>query len=301
MGNKVTTNSALDVVYPMNVKQRVDHLISGYIRLNYLNKKEKTAKIWRSCYNFPIDLIKICVNYAGIDKHNDYDLIKSRTELQQEEKLIRRFVRRDGSYYSSTDCTEPYHYIPDIRIMLLGGGGVGKTALIIRLYTDKFLDEYDPTIDDSYRKSVVVDNRPVVLDIYDPSGQDEYSACTDIWMRELNLFVFVYSVTNRYTFEEIEILIERVQRVKEDIAWFGVIVGNKCDLESERQVSMEEGVNLALDHSNVKFYETSAKNKINNVEIFYECVRWYFYASDLYTKMTTDETETLKQCNCAIL
>ena len=120
-------------------------------------------------------------------------------------------------------------------------------------------------------------------------------------MREVNLFVFVYSITNRYTFEEIEILIERVLKVKEDMVWFGVIAGNKCDLKSSRQVSTKEGVNLALKHSNLRFYETSAKNKINNDEIFYECVRWYFYACDLYTKMTTHRQGTTRQCDCAIL
>ena len=54
----------------------------------------------------------------------------------------------------------------------MGGGGVGKSSLTIRLVTDNFLDEYDPTIEDSYRKQVSIDDKPVLLDILDTAGQE---------------------------------------------------------------------------------------------------------------------------------
>ena len=69
-------------------------------------------------------------------------------------------------------------------MVVLGSGSVGKSALTIRLVTQNFLEEYDPTIEDNYNKTVIVDNSSVHLDILDTAGQDEYSQMQDQWMRE---------------------------------------------------------------------------------------------------------------------
>jgi len=70
-------------------------------------------------------------------------------------------------------------------LKVLGSGAVGKSALTIRLVTDNFLDEYDPTIEDSYRKQAVIDNKVALLDILDTAGQDEFSSmqvcCLFLW------------------------------------------------------------------------------------------------------------------------
>ena len=64
--------------------------------------------------------------------------------------------------------------VPELNVIILGGGGVGKSALVIRLVTDNFLDEYDPTIEDSYHKTISVDQEAVLLDLLDTAGQEEY-------------------------------------------------------------------------------------------------------------------------------
>jgi len=65
----------------------------------------------------------------------------------------------------------------EYKIVVLGGGGVGKSALTIRLVTDNFLDEYDPTIEDSYRKQVLIDDRPALLDILDTLARRNFLPC----------------------------------------------------------------------------------------------------------------------------
>ena len=65
------------------------------------------------------------------------------------------------------------------RVVILGSGGVGKSALTIRLITDNFLEEYDPTIEDTYQKSLVVDGESTVLNVLDTAGQEEYSTMQD--------------------------------------------------------------------------------------------------------------------------
>ena len=69
--------------------------------------------------------------------------------------------------------------------MVVGGGGVGKSALTIQFSRNHFVDEYDPTIEgmyhlsltllDSYRKQCMIDNEVVLLDVLDTAGQEEYS------------------------------------------------------------------------------------------------------------------------------
>jgi len=89
----------------------------------------------------------------------------------------------------------------EYKIVVLGAGGVGKSALTIRLVTDNFLEEYDPTIEDSYRKSVIIDDQNALLDILDTAGQEEFSSMQDQWMREGKGFLLVYTITSRATFD----------------------------------------------------------------------------------------------------
>jgi GTPase KRas protein len=60
----------------------------------------------------------------------------------------------------------------EYKLVIVGGGGVGKSALTIQLIQGHFVDEYDPTIEDSYRKQVNIDNETCLLDILDTAGQE---------------------------------------------------------------------------------------------------------------------------------
>lgn len=66
-----------------------------------------------------------------------------------------------------------------VKVVVLGEGGVGKSALTIRLITDNFLEEYEPTIEDSYQRTIVVDGESVNLNVVDTAGQEEYSIMQD--------------------------------------------------------------------------------------------------------------------------
>jgi GTPase KRas protein len=162
--------------------------------------------------------------------------------------------------------------VRDYKIVVVGGGGVGKSALTIQLVQSHFVDEYDPTIEDSYRKQCVLDDEVVLLDVLDTAGQEEYSAMREQYMRTGQGFLLVYSVTSRMSFEEISSFHQQILRVKDEDEFPMVVVGNKCDLEGERQVSYEEGLELARKF-NCDFIETSAKQRINVEESFFSLVR----------------------------
>jgi len=163
-------------------------------------------------------------------------------------------------------------FLREYKLVVVGGGGVGKSCLTIQLIQSHFVDEYDPTIEDSYRKQCVIDEEVSLLDVLDTAGQEEYSAMREQYMRTGEGFLLVYSITSRQSFEEIMTFQQQILRVKDKDYFPIIVVGNKCDLEGERQVSKQEGESLARSFG-CKFIETSAKSRINVDNAFYDIVR----------------------------
>ncbi|KAN0099292.1 Ras family domain containing protein [Hyaloscypha variabilis] len=163
-------------------------------------------------------------------------------------------------------------FLREYKLVLVGGGGVGKTCLTIQLIQSHFVDEYDPTIEDNYRKQCVIDEEVALLDVLDTAGQEEYSAMREQYMRTGEGFMLVYSITSRQSFEEVLTFQQQILRVK-NLDYFPImVIGNKCDLENERQVSRQEGEALARSFG-CKYIETSAKSRINVDNAFYDMVR----------------------------
>lgn len=96
-------------------------------------------------------------------------------------------------------------------------------------------------LSDSYRKQCVIDDEVALLDVLDTAGQEEYSAMREQYMRTGEGFLLVYSITSRQSFEEITTFQQQILRVKDRDYFPMVVVGNKCDLEGEREVSRQGG------------------------------------------------------------
>eukprot|EP00732_Lithocolla_globosa_P004305 Lithocolla_globosa_v1_NODE_3914_length_1551_cov_49.851604.p2 type:complete len:186 gc:universal NODE_3914_length_1551_cov_49.851604:207-764(+) len=157
------------------------------------------------------------------------------------------------------------------RLVVLGDGGVGKTALTIQLCLNHFVETYDPTIEDSYRKQVVIDE-PCVLEVLDTAGQEEYTALRDQWIRDGEGFVLVYSIIARSTFDRVQRFRDQISRVKDTDDLALMLVGNKCDQAAEREVPTSEGEALAKTLK-CEFTEASAKTCVNVEKAFYSVVR----------------------------
>lgn len=65
-------------------------------------------------------------------------------------------------------------FLREYKLVVVGGGGVGKSALTIQFIQNQFPEEYDPTIEDSYRKQCLIDEEVALLDVLDTAGQEEY-------------------------------------------------------------------------------------------------------------------------------
>eukprot|EP01125_Pyxidicula_operculata_P017592 TRINITY_DN616_c0_g1_i1.p1 TRINITY_DN616_c0_g1~~TRINITY_DN616_c0_g1_i1.p1 ORF type:complete len:195 (-),score=43.18 TRINITY_DN616_c0_g1_i1:89-673(-) len=158
------------------------------------------------------------------------------------------------------------------QLVLVGIGGVGKSCLCIQFISGKFVDDYDPTLEDSYRKQVTVDDEVCILDIFDTAGQEVFSAVRDQYMRSGDGFLIVYSITVQESFDQAIELHQHILQVKDTDEVSVVLVGNKCDMSDSREVPVEKGKDLAAE-LNCPFFETSAKTNVNVKEIFESLVK----------------------------
>ena len=160
----------------------------------------------------------------------------------------------------------------EYKIVVFGAGAVGKSALTIQFVQGQFITDYDPTIEDSYKRPFNVDGESVQLDITDTAGQDDFAAMRTSYMRQGKGFILVYAIDDRASFEEIESFHKELIRTKSTQNVPCVICGNKCDLEDRRIVSKAEGEELAAK-LHCQFYETSALTNYNIQEVFLTLVR----------------------------
>eukprot|EP00095_Tigriopus_kingsejongensis_P003454 maker-scaffold13_size735724-snap-gene-2.19 protein:Tk03454 transcript:maker-scaffold13_size735724-snap-gene-2.19-mRNA-1 annotation:"gtp-binding protein rit2" len=164
--------------------------------------------------------------------------------------------------------------LPDqrYRLVVLGDGGVGKSALTLQYVQRNFLEYHDPTIEDAYVQRTTIDDQPCLLNILDTAGQAEFTAMREQYMRGGEGFIICYSITDRHSFLEAEEYRKLILKVRADDKVPVILVGNKIDLEHQRRVSTEEGEALAHKF-NCKFIETSAAHRRHVDEAFQILVR----------------------------
>ncbi|KAJ5068497.1 ras-like protein [Anaeramoeba ignava] len=155
-----------------------------------------------------------------------------------------------------------------LKIVVVGGGGVGKSALTIQFVHSKFIETYEPTIEDSYRRQVEIDTEVLLLEILDTAGQEEYAIIRDTHLRSGDGFMLVFSLTSKVSFQEISLLRDQIIKSKDSENLPILIVGNKSDLAKERKVDSKEAQALAKTY-NCQYIETSAKTRTNVDEAFF--------------------------------
>jgi len=189
------------------------------------------------------------------------------------------------------------------KVIMVGSGGVGKSALTLQFMYDEFVEDYEPTKADSYRKKVILDGEEVQIDILDTAGQEDYAAIRDNYFRSGEGFLCVFSITDDDSFQATQEFREQILRVKNDENISFLLVGNKCDLGERRKVSLEEAENRAQQWG-VPYIETSAKTRENVDKVFFDLMRDIRSRKMDETKTNTgkgkDKTKR-KKIKCSIL
>jgi len=185
------------------------------------------------------------------------------------------------------------------KVIMVGSGGVGKSALTLQFMYDEFVEDYEPTKADSYRKKVVLDGEEVQIDILDTAGQEDYAAIRDNYFRSGEGFLCVFSITEDESFQATQEFRDQILRVKNDENIPFLLVGNKSDLDEKRKVSLAEA-NARAQQWGVPYVETSAKTRDNVDKVFFDLMRKIAAQKAAENSVEKKEDIATKRC-CEIL
>jgi Ras-related protein Rab-8A len=149
-----------------------------------------------------------------------------------------------------------------IKLLMIGDSGVGKTCLLLRYANDSFSPTFITTIGIDFKiKNIQLDNKRIKLQIWDTAGQERFRTITTSYFRGAQGILLVYDVTDRNSFISIRNWVAQIQ-MHADVNVNKILIGNKCDCAEQRAISYAEGDSLATEY-NISFYETSAKQDVN--------------------------------------
>ena len=162
----------------------------------------------------------------------------------------------------------------DLKMILVGSSGVGKTNLINSLIGEKFQGITLATSSSTYVvKKIMINDKLYEVEIWDTAGQEKFYSLTKIFIKGAKLVIFVYDITQRKTFEEIDHWINTVNEVLEEKPVIG-LAGNKKDLYLKEEVNNEEGNEKAKEIGAI-FRLTSAKEGFGISDLFEELMYEY--------------------------
>ena len=167
-------------------------------------------------------------------------------------------------------------YDLSFKMIVIGDAGVGKSCLTAKATKDMFEETYSVTVGFEFMVfNVKINDTIVKLQIWDTSGQEIYRSLTGGFYRNASLAMMVYAIDNKESFNHIEYWLKEIKLLSNpDIKIF--LIGNKADLEEERQVQFNTAKTFKEENEINYFSEASAKNGINAKEVFIEAAKLLF-------------------------
>jgi small GTP-binding protein len=164
--------------------------------------------------------------------------------------------------------SDPEMSTKSYKVLLLGNSYVGKTCILLRFSEDTYKDDYEVTIGLNYRiKTLNIDNNPIRMQIWDTSGEEKFKAIAKNFYRGAHGVLLIYDICEKNSFLDVKSWIEQIIENTDNDNLVMILCGDKCDMEKERNISKNEGENLANSYK-IPFFECSAKENINIDEIF---------------------------------
>jgi len=177
------------------------------------------------------------------------------------------------------------------KIAVLGSRSVGKSSLVIQFAENHFVENYHPTIENTFAKTIKGKGEEYDCDIIDTSGQDEFSILNSKYAIGIHGYILVYSVASRKSLEMVKIVYDKITDFIGEDSVPCVIVGAKNDIQ-QRQVSTQDGERTARELG-CAFVETSSRNNVNVAKVFEVCVG--------EIEKRTPRGQTPKESSCCIM
>ena len=176
------------------------------------------------------------------------------------------------------------------KIIIIGDSGVGKSCLTQMATKNNFESNYQTTIGfEFFVLNIKIGDKIIKLQIWDTCGQEIYRSLISNFYRNASLAIMVYSVTDRKSFENLDLWYKEL-RTNSTSQINVFLIGNKIDLEEEREVRSEEGETFKEKYELIKFIESSAKSGFNALNIFIEAAKLLYdeYLQENKNKMVND-------------
>ncbi|CAD8095134.1 unnamed protein product [Paramecium sonneborni] len=160
---------------------------------------------------------------------------------------------------------DQYHYL--FKFILIGNVRVGKSSILSQITEKKILEQYDCTIGVEFGSVITEKNKKTIkLQIWDTSGQDAFKQITKCYIKSAVGVFLVFDITNQVSFQDI---LNWYNDIKDQVSQYAqiVLVGNKFDLDSDRQISTEQAKAFA-DQYKMQYIEISAKTAYNIEQLF---------------------------------
>ena len=191
----------------------------------------------------------------------------------------------------------PGEYDLNFKLIVIGDSGVGKSCLSIKATKDTFDKIYSPTIGFEFMTLFLkVEDYIIKLQIWDTCGQEVYRSLITSFYHNSSLAILVYSIDDNNSFLNLNSWLNEVRiNGNPDINIF--LVGNKVDLEDQRQVATDKAQEFSENNDIKLFLETSAKTGFNVKNVFIEAGK-LLYKQHLYYKNKISNTpETIEKSN----
>uniref|UniRef100_A0A3Q3L1W8 small monomeric GTPase n=3 Tax=Mastacembelus armatus TaxID=205130 RepID=A0A3Q3L1W8_9TELE len=221
--------------------------------------------VWRSGSAAPEEQLLIPSGFGG------GRLQEGRTEEKDSIKAAKMALDRDpGTGPEQRDAADQnFDYM--FKLLIIGNSSVGKTSFLFRYADDSFTSAFVSTVGIDFKvKTIFRNNKKVKLQIWDTAGQERYRTITTAYYRGAMGFLLMYDITSEGSFSAVQDWATQIKTYSWDNAQV-VLVGNKLDLEEDRQVPTEDAQRLATELGFL-FFEASAKDNINVKQVFEKLV-----------------------------
>jgi len=163
--------------------------------------------------------------------------------------------------------TNEYDYL--FKLLIIGDSGVGKSSLMNRFSDNVFSESYINTIGVDFKiRTIEVNGKMIKLQIWDTAGQERFRTIVSSYYRGAHGIMIVFDITDKESFYNVKMWSEEIKKYASSNVKT-ILIGNKADFESKRQVEYSEAKEYA-DSNNMNYFETSAKTALNVEKSFFE-------------------------------
>ena len=159
------------------------------------------------------------------------------------------------------------------KVVMLGESGVGKSSILNQFINNSFLrGKEQPTVSPHFvRRTQTIyklGSHKVQYNLWDTAGQEKYRCLTSMYFRDANVAIIVFDVTSSKSLSQVDYWAEELNK-SNAFDFVMVLVGNKCDLESKRQISRAEGLKKA-DEIGAEFYFEASASETSNIQNLFQ-------------------------------